>query len=188
MPRIRQFRCAKLVIHVDVSQLNEFKRRWNNLVIQKELKYIVGCPFNRSSGPRVCIKLIAQGREKISKKKFKTLLIPDIEKQDVMMLEQCIDDEQREETIKEFKGYVKHDSGEWSLSPDAHARFEFGRIGHEFTSRVESEAIDDSAIPDWLICPITQAIMNDAVMVVESGHSYDKLAITKWLRDHDKGT
>ena len=46
-----------------------------------------------------------------------------------------------------------------------------------------SEAHD--VIPHAFICPITQEIMKSPVILIETGQSYEKLAIEKWLVDHD---
>jgi hypothetical protein len=40
-------------------------------------------------------------------------------------------------------------------------------------------------IPDGFICPITQDIMNEPVMLLD-GHSYEKKAIVDWLRRSDR--
>ena len=36
-------------------------------------------------------------------------------------------------------------------------------------------------------CPITLVAMNDPVVLVESGFTYERSAIERWLRDHDTG-
>jgi serine/threonine protein kinase len=38
------------------------------------------------------------------------------------------------------------------------------------------------AVPDGFICPITQDIMKDPVMLVGDGHSYERKAILEWLQ------
>ncbi|KAL0479226.1 hypothetical protein AKO1_008049 [Acrasis kona] len=43
----------------------------------------------------------------------------------------------------------------------------------------DDEELDD--LPEAFICPITCQKMNEPVFVVESGHSYEKAAIEKWL-------
>mmetsp|Transcript_9418 Transcript_9418/g.14862 ORF Transcript_9418/g.14862 Transcript_9418/m.14862 type:complete len:134 (+) Transcript_9418:163-564(+) len=41
-----------------------------------------------------------------------------------------------------------------------------------------------TAVPDGFRCPITQDVMTDPVMVAESGHTYERAAITQWLESH----
>ncbi len=40
----------------------------------------------------------------------------------------------------------------------------------------------EKAIPDGFICPITQDIMRDPVILVFDGHSYERKAIEDWLK------
>lgn len=42
---------------------------------------------------------------------------------------------------------------------------------------------DDEAIPDEFRCPITREIMVDPV-IAKDGRSYERVAITTWLRNH----
>ncbi|CAF3608242.1 unnamed protein product [Rotaria sp. Silwood1] len=42
-----------------------------------------------------------------------------------------------------------------------------------------------SSIPSNFICPITQDIMENPVLLVEDGHSYEKSALERWLKDHN---
>lgn len=44
---------------------------------------------------------------------------------------------------------------------------------------------DDEAAPDNFKCPITRAVMVDPVSLAD-GHTYEKQAITNWLRMHNK--
>lgn len=39
--------------------------------------------------------------------------------------------------------------------------------------------------PDAICCPITQEIMVDPVLLVGDGHTYERAAISTWLREHD---
>jgi hypothetical protein len=39
---------------------------------------------------------------------------------------------------------------------------------------------DSNPDPDWALCPITQAVMADPV-VVSDGHSYERAAIETWM-------
>jgi len=39
--------------------------------------------------------------------------------------------------------------------------------------------------PDAICCPITQEIMVEPVLLVGDGHTYERAAITTWLRDHN---
>ena len=39
--------------------------------------------------------------------------------------------------------------------------------------------------PHAFICPITQEVMKSPVILIETGQSYEKAAIEKWLVDHD---
>jgi hypothetical protein len=46
------------------------------------------------------------------------------------------------------------------------------------------QAAEDKAgaeVPDSFCCPISQAVMEDPVILVETGHSYDRKEIDKWL-------
>jgi len=36
-------------------------------------------------------------------------------------------------------------------------------------------------IPDFALCPITQEVMRDPVILKDTGHSYEKIAIERWL-------
>lgn len=40
-------------------------------------------------------------------------------------------------------------------------------------------------VPEGFICPITQTIMVDPVVLSDTGHSFDREAIQRWLQDHD---
>ena len=40
------------------------------------------------------------------------------------------------------------------------------------------------AVPDGFRCPITQDVMVDPVMVAETGHTYERSAIARWLAEH----
>src|SRR3990167_3976284 len=40
------------------------------------------------------------------------------------------------------------------------------------------------SIPNEYLCPITQELMTDPV-VITSGHTYERTAIETWLQDHD---
>jgi serine/threonine protein kinase len=42
--------------------------------------------------------------------------------------------------------------------------------------------VHEKAIPDGFICPITQDIMRDPVILVFDGHSYERKAIEDWLK------
>eukprot|EP00966_Prymnesium_polylepis_P083383 1931618-Prymnesium_polylepis.1 len=39
-------------------------------------------------------------------------------------------------------------------------------------------------VPDWIICPITYGVMVDPV-ILDDGHTYERGAVTRWLRDND---
>lgn len=55
----------------------------------------------------------------------------------------------------------------------------------------EVEATEDDAnAPMAYKCPITQCVMRDPVLLSESGHTFERAAITKWLRRslHEHGT
>lgn len=47
-----------------------------------------------------------------------------------------------------------------------------------------AQAIRNFQSGDGLICPITQQIMNEPVMVCETGLSYERISIVKWLRKY----
>ena len=44
---------------------------------------------------------------------------------------------------------------------------------------------DDEAAPDNFKCPITRVVMIDPVSLAD-GHTYERQAITNWLRLHNK--
>ena len=44
---------------------------------------------------------------------------------------------------------------------------------------------DDEAAPDNFKCPITRVVMIDPVSLAD-GHTYERQAITNWLRTHNK--
>lgn len=39
--------------------------------------------------------------------------------------------------------------------------------------------------PDAICCPITQEVVHEPVLLVGDGHTYERAAITEWLRDHN---
>ncbi|KAL0483466.1 hypothetical protein AKO1_014730 [Acrasis kona] len=42
-----------------------------------------------------------------------------------------------------------------------------------------------SEVPDGFVCPITGDLMKEPALVLESGHTYEKVAIERWLRDNN---
>jgi serine/threonine protein kinase len=62
----------------------------------------------------------------------------------------------------------------------------FGEIWAILQSMLEEESkrIEDKkkAIPDGFICPITQDVMKDPVILIADGHSYERKAILDWLQ------
>lgn len=45
--------------------------------------------------------------------------------------------------------------------------------------------IDDERIPIGFICPITQDVMIDPAILVETGQTYERREIENWLEKHD---
>jgi hypothetical protein len=62
----------------------------------------------------------------------------------------------------------------------------FVEIHHKLCQMLEQEQkrIEDigKAIPDGFICPITQDVMKDPVILIGDGHSYERKAISDWLQ------
>eukprot|EP01024_Parvocaulis_polyphysoides_P056018 TRINITY_DN5822_c2_g1_i1.p3 TRINITY_DN5822_c2_g1~~TRINITY_DN5822_c2_g1_i1.p3 ORF type:complete len:246 (-),score=14.97 TRINITY_DN5822_c2_g1_i1:677-1345(-) len=44
--------------------------------------------------------------------------------------------------------------------------------------------LDQNGVPDRYKCPITREIMKEPVLLLETGHTFEKEAIDLWLRDH----
>jgi hypothetical protein len=44
--------------------------------------------------------------------------------------------------------------------------------------------LDDTDAPDALVCPITQELMTEPVLVTTNGRTYQREAITRWVREH----
>jgi hypothetical protein len=42
-----------------------------------------------------------------------------------------------------------------------------------------------AVVPDAFLCPITTRLMRDPVVLLETGHTFERAAIEKWLRDAD---
>ena len=45
--------------------------------------------------------------------------------------------------------------------------------------------MSSSSISSAFICPISQDIMRDPVMLFETGTTYERIEIIKWLSNHD---
>lgn len=51
---------------------------------------------------------------------------------------------------------------------------------------ISSKSLDlDDDVPAYLCCPITQEIMKEPVLLVETGQTYEKSVIEEWLKNHD---
>ena len=46
------------------------------------------------------------------------------------------------------------------------------------------DEFDDTGAPDALVCPITQELMTEPVLVTTNGRTYQREAITRWVREH----
>lgn len=44
--------------------------------------------------------------------------------------------------------------------------------------------LNDTGAPDALVCPITQCLMTEPVLVTSSGRTYEREAIERWIREH----
>jgi len=44
--------------------------------------------------------------------------------------------------------------------------------------------LDDTNAPDALVCPITQELMTEPALVTTNGRTYQREAITRWVREH----
>ncbi|EKX54794.1 hypothetical protein GUITHDRAFT_54844, partial [Guillardia theta CCMP2712] len=42
----------------------------------------------------------------------------------------------------------------------------------------------EQSIPTSFLCPITHEVMENPVLVIESGHSYEEAAILHWFSSH----
>eukprot|EP01023_Acetabularia_acetabulum_P001615 TRINITY_DN1062_c0_g1_i2.p2 TRINITY_DN1062_c0_g1~~TRINITY_DN1062_c0_g1_i2.p2 ORF type:complete len:217 (+),score=12.49 TRINITY_DN1062_c0_g1_i2:66-716(+) len=60
--------------------------------------------------------------------------------------------------------------------------YKLGRVAQLKVSSQQGQFQND--VPDKFKCPITRELMREPVILVESGHIYDKEAIDLWLRDH----
>eukprot|EP00961_Rhodomonas_salina_P071754 963687-Rhodomonas_salina.3 len=62
-----------------------------------------------------------------------------------------------------------------------HAESASDATAHDPASRGVGEEEDEN-IPDGFVCSISQEVMVDPVMLVESGISYERSEILKWLK------
>lgn len=178
-----QFRCAHLKLTVPISQAQPLRDHWCNLGGNKAFKYLVGSGSRKAS--TLEINVIAQAPEKFSKKKFRDLLIPSNISQRHAKLVPCKPGRIRDEIFLACKG-----SSSTGVS-DGIMFFEYGSMGRGFVSSRavlhNAHSLDDSHVLPAFKCPISQCIMADPVIVVESGHSYERSRIKNWLRDHRTG-
>ncbi|KAL0476452.1 HET-E1 [Acrasis kona] len=61
---------------------------------------------------------------------------------------------------------------------------EGARVRHKIDERL-SKLRSLGEIPEYLCCPISQDVINEPVLLVETGHLYEKDIIEDWLRCHD---
>ena len=57
---------------------------------------------------------------------------------------------------------------------------------HQVTRRPTAPTRANDDLPDEFLCAITHDIMEDPVICVD-GHTYDRVAIEKWLQNHNTG-
>mmetsp|Transcript_83588 Transcript_83588/g.125347 ORF Transcript_83588/g.125347 Transcript_83588/m.125347 type:complete len:411 (-) Transcript_83588:234-1466(-) len=57
-------------------------------------------------------------------------------------------------------------------------------VGSRGSDGAGSAARGSQRVPDAFLCPIMHEIMRDPVLVVETGHTYERLAILEWFRQH----
>lgn len=61
----------------------------------------------------------------------------------------------------------------------------FNVFNYKFTQSVCGDEQDDEKIPPEFLCVISQEVMNDPVVLVVCGHTFDRASIDAWFRAHN---
>jgi hypothetical protein len=94
--------------------------------------------------------------------------------------------QEKERLMNQQRQQAANSGEQMTQPPPPHAPPHAVRASSTILSNMsDSEEIDSAEVPDGFLCPITQSIMNVPVILVESGHTYEKDAIEQWLKDHD---
>jgi hypothetical protein len=182
MPVPSQFRSAKVEIKCCCELLSSLAKFLENLVGKGKLKSLFGCAYQfgtASTRPRAVFHVIAQAYSRASKSWFSKLF-----KDFGGKVSHCRDDDGREDFARKCKGLEKNEAGDWVKSPTALKIVEFGVFGR----RMKAQPVPGSNVPHAFLCPISQELMKDPVLLVGSGHSYENSEISRWLQQTPKGS
>jgi hypothetical protein len=163
------------------GELEVFIQRQQKLVDDKRLKHSSGCPY-KVSEDRFVVKFSVQADQKLGRNKYLQLLGNDfVRPEDLCKFK---DDRSFEKWQHTCNGR-REVKGELVLSKKAleSKQFSFGIRGRT-PKRIVNEAVP--AHLQHLVCPISHELMKDPVML-ESGHTYDRTAIERWLESNDTG-
>lgn len=165
------------------GELEVFIQRLQKLVDDKCLKHISGCPYKVSHNQFV-VKLSAQADQKLGRNKYLHLLGNEFVRQEDLWK---IKDDRSYDKWQHTCNGRREVKGELVLSKKAlqSKQFSFGIRGRT-PKRIVNEEVP--AQLQHLICPITHALMKDPVMLVESGRTYDRTAIERWLESNNTGS
>ena len=160
-----------------------FIQRLQKLVDDKCLKHISGCPYKVSHNQFV-VKFSAQADQKLGRNKYLHLLGNEFVRQEDLWK---IKDDRSYDKWQHTCNGRREVKGEPVLSKKAlqSKQFSFGIRGRT-PKRIVNEEVP--AQLQHLICPITHALMKDPVMLVESGRTYDRMAIERWLESNNTGS